>query len=287
MVKSYMPKIGIKNFVKHRFPKVATKILGLPVTDDHLTAFVFTQFSRTAKDVVSLLLFSDNASKHLPIPPPNLITLVAGTADVFWFLEGGRRGAKSMLDILKKNGVMVKSLGAILDFGCGCGRVIRHLSSLKHTQVCGTDYNQQLIDWCKGNYPFATFRTNHLAPPLDYRDGEFDMVYALSVFTHLTETLQHQWINELYRVLKPDGYLLISTHGEYYLNQLTLREQQIFAMGRLVVRDEVAAGTNNCSAYHPTTYVRETLTKGFQLVDFVKEGAAGNPYQDLYLLKKL
>jgi hypothetical protein len=37
-------------------------------------------------------------------------------------------------------------------------------------------------------------------------------VYALSVFTHLDEAHQFQWLAELERILRPGGYLLVSLH---------------------------------------------------------------------------
>ena len=45
-------------------------------------------------------------------------------------------------------------------------------------------------------------------------------------------------------------------------------------------------GSNVCGAYHSEAYVRERLSEGFEVVDFVEEGALGNPWQDLWLLRK-
>jgi ubiquinone/menaquinone biosynthesis C-methylase UbiE len=64
---------------------------------------------------------------------------------------------------------------------------------------------------------FAQFEVNGLAPPLAYEANHFDFIYALSVFTHLPESLQTAWMSELARVLKPGGYLLMTTHRECYL----------------------------------------------------------------------
>jgi SAM-dependent methyltransferase len=226
------------------------------------------------------------APDGLPVPPLKLVVLVAGTADIQTFLEGGRQAASSIVAALERQGIEIDSLGAVLDFGCGCGRVIRRWHSLADVSVFGTDYSPALVDWCQQNLPFARFGTNQLAPPLAYSDDAFDLIYALSVFTHLTEPLQISWMEELARVLKPGGYLLFTTHGEHYLDMLSEGERDAFEAGNVVVRYDEVAGTNMCSTFHPQSYVRAELTKGLEIVDFLPKGAKGNPYQDLYLLRK-
>ena len=48
---------------------------------------------------------------------------------------------------------------------------------------------------------------------------------------------------------------------------------------------EEAVGQNNCAAFHPETYVRNVLPRDFDVVDFVPQGALGNPKQDAWLLR--
>ena len=226
------------------------------------------------------------AEDGLPVPPPRLIVRVAGTADADWFLASGRLAAESVRDACARHGRRIEELDALLDFGCGCGRVTRHWARLERTAVHGADANEHAIAWCRANLPFARFASNGLAPPLDHDDASFDLVYALSVFTHLPEDLQQAWIHELGRLLRPDGFLLLTTHGERYRNRLTPAERAAFDAGDLVVRWPEGAGTNLCSAFHPRSYVQERLAAGLDVVDFVPEGAKGNPHQDLYLLRK-
>jgi SAM-dependent methyltransferase len=227
------------------------------------------------------------APDHLPIPPADLIFLVAGSSSIAWFLTAGGRAATSITDALGNRGVRVAELSSILDFGCGCGRVLRHWKSLPTTRVCGVDYNAALIEWCRTNLPFAEAQTNQLAPPLSYRDGEFDLVYALSVFTHLTHELQTAWIGELSRVVRPGGHLVISTHGNAYLDRLNEDEKRRYMSGQLVVKNNLnAPGSNMCSAYHPLAYIRDQMAPGLEVVDLIPEGATGNPRQDLIVLRK-
>jgi 2-polyprenyl-3-methyl-5-hydroxy-6-metoxy-1,4-benzoquinol methylase len=189
-----------------------------------------------------------------------------------------------ILSTLKRNGIDVNSLQSVLDFGCGCGRVTRYWNG-KGARVFGTDCNTSLVRWCRKNIPHAKFETNARIPPTVYGAEEFDLVYAISVFTHLTERDQISWMGELSRILRPDGYLLITTHGESLIGRLSEADQRSFRMGRLVVKHREASGTNLCAAYHPQEYVRETLANGFCVSDFVPQGL--QRYQDIYLLKKI
>jgi SAM-dependent methyltransferase len=163
--------------------------------------------------------------------------------------------------------------------------VIRHWAK-QDAAIHGCDYNRTSIEWCRRNLTFARFEVNALQPPLPYRDEQFDLVYALSVFTHLPEPLQFAWMREMKRVLKPGGFLIFSTHGEPYLGDLTPDQQADFRAGRAVVKERDDAGTNRCGVYVSEAYVRTRLADGFRMVDFLPQGATGNPLQDLVLFQK-
>ncbi len=212
--------------------------------------------------------------------------LVAGNTDPDWFLKSGRMGADSITAILEKNGLAFQDMKAVLDFGCGVARVLRHWNDVKGPKIHGTDYNPELIQWCRENLRFARFEVNSLHGALPYPSGSFDFIYSLSVFTHLTTEQQDFWMAELRRILRPKGHLLISTHGEHYLKHLSPENQALFRSGGRVVVAGEHAGTNVCATYHPPSYVREHLASGYELVDFIAEGAKGNPWQDYWLLRK-
>ena len=223
----------------------------------------------------------------LPIPPARLRTQIGPLhADAAFFLRSGRQHAELIGDLLREKGFSVEGCDAILDWGCGCGRVLRHWSELRGPRVCGCDINRTMVEWCQENLPFAKVSVTEIAPPLPYPGSSFDLVYAFSVFTHLPEDLQHAWMAECLRVLAPGGYLLLSTLGEYYasLERLTESERRAFAGGELVVLYERSAGTSLCSAYHPPEYVHRKLAAGFDVVSFRPAGDDGG--HDIHLLRK-
>jgi hypothetical protein len=94
-------------------------------------------------------------------------------------------------------------------------------------------------------------------------------------------------MDELHRVARPGGFVVLTTHGERYLERLDDDERRRFKAGELVVRWGEVPGTNLCTTFHPPSWVRERLLPhGFEEVAFLPEGAAGNPYQDLFLLHR-
>jgi SAM-dependent methyltransferase len=193
---------------------------------------------------------------------------------------------RTITGTLSKNGAPPESMEAILDFGCGCGRVLRYWAAVRGPRVYGTDYNPRLITWCRENLPFARFGVNGQAPPLSYSDGVFDCVYAISIFTHISEEMGFLWMKELGRVLKPNGHIFFTTHGVSYRDSLRGEERTAFDRGEVVIQNEGASGMNLCGAFHPESYVRTRLAAGFTVCDFIPAGSRGGIHQDIYLFRK-
>jgi SAM-dependent methyltransferase len=101
----------------------------------------------------------------------------------------------------------------VLDFGCGCGRLLRHFAANEATvaEIHGVDIDGEAVDWVRQYLcpPIASASQTGHEPPLPFPDSHFDLVLATSVFTHITDQWS-AWLLEMQRILKPDG-LLIST----------------------------------------------------------------------------
>lgn len=221
-----------------------------------------------------------------PVPPAQLrVRIGPSHGDLEEFLRSGERHARLIRTLLDEHGDGVETAAPILDFGCGCGRVARHWYGAD-MGLHGCDVMPRMVEWCRRNLDFGRFEVNGMEPPLPYRADSFGLAYLFSVFTHLPERLQHEWLREFARVLRPGGFLLFTTLGEHYvgLGRLTDDERARFDRGQLVVLFEEHAGESFCSAYHPRSYVEGTLAQGFEYVAF-RPGDASE-HHDIHLLRK-
>src|SRR5581483_10452366 len=102
-----------------------------------------------------------------------------------------------------------------LDFGCGSARVLRHFAAeAERGEFWGCDIDEASIAWDRANLspPFRFFQ-NPLSPPLALEAGSLDLIWAMSVFTHITD-LWSEWLLEMHRALAPGGVLIASFLGE-------------------------------------------------------------------------
>ena len=119
--------------------------------------------------------------------------------------------------------------GRVLDIGCGPGRIAARLTrQLERGSYEGFDIDPRSIRWCRRkissrhpnfHFQLADIRNAEYNPAgsqearaytFPYRDDEFDLALAASVFTHMLPGEIERYVSEAARVLKPDGRLLAS-----------------------------------------------------------------------------
>jgi ubiquinone/menaquinone biosynthesis C-methylase UbiE len=120
---------------------------------------------------------------------------------------------------------------------------------------------------------------------LKFPGNMFDLVYLISIFTHLEIETQKFWINELSRVLKPGGFLLFTYHGSNYHHLLPPEAHARASDGEIVVMQAEMEGSNACATFHSERSIRRALADRLEVVDFVPEGMVG-AHQDIALLRK-
>jgi len=203
------------------------------------------------------------------------------------YYNGGHDTARWIINLLSP--LIDLNNKTILDWGCGPGRIIRHLPPLTDHSCAyyATDYNEQSISWCKKNIKNVNFNFNKLTAELPYPNEFFDLIYGISIFTHLSETMHIEWINELKRILKPGGILLLTTQGDNFKSKLTDQEKKTFENGKLVVRGKVKEGHRTYSAFHPDAYLR-LLFKDFKILNHLVTDPKSKSHipQDTWIVRK-
>lgn len=150
----------------------------------------------------------------IPIPPAILRYRVSELLSVSEFLRIGEGCAGLIRRAVDDMGIDMATAHRVLDFGCGCGRTIAWFLRDYNTEFRGVDVDREAIDWCRNHLQPGHFLANAPVPPLPYPEDYFDVVYCLSVFTHINESMQDLWIQELNRILRPGGVLLLTIYGK-------------------------------------------------------------------------
>lgn len=222
------------------------------------------------------------------LPPVSLRKRVSGDNRADMFVNKGRSCSEGLIVALGRQGREMSSFKTILDFGCGCGRTLVWWNLAPGTEFHGTDIDGEAIRWCQENFRWGTFSVNRPLPPLRYADDTFDLIYAVSIFTHLNEEFQFRWLEEIRRVTEPGGLVLITLHGEHVWRQLNKNLiVQLKHDGILFVMDDYWKGAFPDwyqSAFHLKEYVLEHFAKYFTVIDYIPRGLNG--HQDILVLKK-
>ncbi len=219
-------------------------------------------------------------------PPPYFI-YETFRLDFKRYYESGREDAEWIVEKARPF-LKVENID-VLDWGCGPGRVIRHMPAVlgNGNRYYGSDYNEAYIRWCAENLAGIDFRRNELMPPLPFGDASMDLVYSVSIFTHLSEAAHRAWITDLHRVLRPGGLLLTTTHGNATMANLTPEELVVYNRGQLVERAQVKEGHRMYAAYQPLAFMRLLIEGRFYVCGHEpgKQESWGIG-QDLWVLRK-
>ena len=224
-----------------------------------------------------------------PIPGQDSRYRVHGNAGESSFLNLGLLLA-SQIDRLARQyaGVSLED-AAVLDWGCGCGKVARYLSD-RCPDYTGIDIDKENVQWCSSHLPGAYHHID-TSPPTSLASSRFDLIFGISVFTHLTETSQVQWLAELSRLAKPGATVLVSTLGN--LGACRSGSPPTFEMlqtsgyldtGADTILEGFAPDGYYRTAFHSKKYIESTWSKYFSVVDVVEGAIAG--HQDFVILRK-
>jgi SAM-dependent methyltransferase len=216
-------------------------------------------------------------------PSEQQIYRVSGTRSVSDFALSGSSAFKKLdsvvSHIFEKN---LNSFKNILDWGCGCGRVTRYFSLDKGATMFGADIDHDSINWCRDNLTFGTFDPLNPFPPSHYQSNSFDLIYGISVFTHLRQNVQDAWLEELRRIATPGGLLLMTIFGVAALALNDLPQSYVQWLNDKIGTDGFVITAENqqidevvgdksyyVDVFHSHEYIRKHWGRYFDIVDII------------------
>ncbi|NEQ77254.1 MAG: methyltransferase [Okeania sp. SIO2C9] len=234
------------------------------------------------------------------LPPNHLLLRISGNSSVKAFLSSFDDLKYTVKNYLQKAGFDFHQFENILDFGCGVGRYLMAFKPelLPNQKLFGCDVFAECTEWCKENIKFATVKHNNIQPPLPFENNQFDLVNAVSVFTHLRLDLQHLWAWDIYRVLRPGGILFMTLHGPQFFPIIydifrtgNTHQAEMYSIGEeglflyLDHQGETdGQGQHTVAAVHTPGAYQEIFSMFKHIKRFPQSTMANG--QDLYILQK-
>jgi SAM-dependent methyltransferase len=218
------------------------------------------------------------------------------------YFTTGYNGVRVFVTRLAENGCDLKAISTIFELGCGDGRMLRHMRSIRGARIIGSDTRPEAVAWCRERLPGAEFYVNGFEPPLEFLAGEsVDLAYAFSVFTHIPLAAQRAWLEELRRILKPGAFALLTVMGDSLKDSLSeQRRRELAEKGELEITsdDEEAhlatkARGSLWDVYQSRENILEAFGAVFEVLEYLPDGLrpgrapdAPGLGQDLVVLRK-
>jgi hypothetical protein len=154
------------------------------------------------KDFIYWYFIRDWLSKGSPVSGP-----------INYYFDDGGRSAAKLAGIVASLGYDPERKVKLLEFASGYGCVSRHLKKLRQFDLVSCDIHAEAIDFLRNQVGVKAIQSAHVpeqfAPPEKY-----DVVFALSFFTHMPRITWGRWLRSLYNTLNVGGYLIFTTHGQ-------------------------------------------------------------------------
>jgi SAM-dependent methyltransferase len=154
-------------------------------------------------------------------PPEGVHAMTRGPSHA----GGSYDAADMVIEGLEQSDAPPEAGQAGLDFGCSSGRVVRVLAAAFPDVVWhGREPNARAIAWARDQLPGIDFQVSAETPPLDFGAAGLDFVFAISIWSHFAEAAALRWFEEMRRVIRSGGHLLLTAHGYHSVSFLSAHQ---------------------------------------------------------------
>jgi SAM-dependent methyltransferase len=129
-----------------------------------------------------------------------------------YFADGWRTLSELMVLLEEVDKPLLKT-GSFLEFASGHGRFTRHLvKAIGAQRVTVSDVVSDAVLFSSQTFGVRGFHSS-LVPEQVVFPQRYDVVFVLSLFSHLPQSTWSRWLKCLYEGVAPGGVLVFSTHG--------------------------------------------------------------------------
>ena len=114
-------------------------------------------------------------------------------------------------ELLNRFTAEIKVQGNVCDMGCGPGHIARYLRDAGLAKVFGLDLSPAMVEQARRLNPDISFQVGNMMA-LHLRDGSLAGIVAFYAIVNIPESLLPTVFSEMWRVLQPEGRLLLSFH---------------------------------------------------------------------------
>jgi SAM-dependent methyltransferase len=112
------------------------------------------------------------------------------------------------------------TVGKVLDFGCGFGRVLRVLKdSFPAAAFTACDISREAIDFCADSFGATPILSSEHPEEIRFSD-KFDLIWCGTLLTQFDATQVSQFLELFQSLLSRDGLLVFTTHGPFVAQRL-------------------------------------------------------------------
>ncbi len=265
--------------LKQQIKNIFTRLNALAVLDRF--NYLYANFKYLAKN--------KNFKKRNPdfAFPTNYYLYETYRLDYQQYKEDGELTAKEIIEWTSK---YIQGEFKILEWGCGVARIIRHIPNLigANSMVVGVDINADMINWNSANISNVNFKKIDYSPPTFFDDNQFNLVFALSVFTHIESKFQADWLAEIQRIISDNGVFLFTTHGSKFEINLDAHERETLHNEGALTIDYKQKGHRMMSTYNKYESFKIIVQEHFEILEYYSgadyPGKVGG--QDLWIVRK-
>lgn len=131
----------------------------------------------------------------------------------YYFNDGAKSAGKLRKLLFEELAITPSSDATFLEFACGYGCLTRHLSkTLPEYKIISSDIHPQANQFLVDNFGASIVQST--STPEEFpRDIAYDIIFALSFFSHMPRATWSRWLAALTDRLKPNGMLIFTTQG--------------------------------------------------------------------------